>query len=163
MSYELARIFHYPLPNADEVASSKKERTMFGHDIGIIMAIEKKCVLIVDDYDQITRLMKWALRSSFERVFSASDPAAATRILENHDVTHLLCDYCLGVGGGPAGVSGFTFVEFWRREFPGIERAVIFTGADIERLKKPVEVDAMVSKAEGMDAVIAALMEREKP
>ena len=124
---------------------------------------KKKNVLVVDDYNQISRLMERALRTSFDAVFTASDPADASRVLEKHHITHLLCDLHLEAGRGTERVTGFTFIEFWRRQFPDIERAVVFTGADIEPLKKPSEVDAVVSKAEGMDAVIAALMEREKP
>ena len=95
--------------------------------------------------------------SLFDHVFIASDPVDAARILGEREITHLLCDFDLGVGEGPGGVTGFTFVELWRRKFRGIERAVIFTGSDISRLKRPAEVDAVVAKAEGIGAVIAAL------
>jgi CheY-like chemotaxis protein len=126
---------------------------------------EKKSVLVVDDSDQICRMMKRRLTPFFEKVFTAADPKEATRILEEHEVTHVLCDFDLGTGVGEGDATGYLFVTLWRREFSNIERAVIFTGADPGRLARPEEVDAVVCKADGPEAAVEALLfeDRESP
>ena len=62
----------------------------------------RKAVLVVDDSDQICRMMKRRLAPFFEKVFTAGDPEEATQILEEHEVSHILCDFDLGRhrGGG---------------------------------------------------------------
>ena len=122
---------------------------------------KKGSVLVVDDYTQLGRLMKRMLSSSFDKVFTASHPNEAIKILESHEITHLLCDLYLGIGNEQVGVTGYTFVEFWRRRFPGIERAVVFTGADLAQLEKPDAVDAVISKSEGVERVIDTLLDRK--
>jgi CheY-like chemotaxis protein len=125
----------------------------------------RKAVLVVDDSDQICRMMKRRLAPFFEKVFTAADPKEATRILEEHEVTHVLCDFDLGTGVGEGDATGYLFVTLWRREFSNIERAVIFTGADPGRLARPEEVDAVVCKADGPEAAVEALLfeDRESP
>ena len=125
----------------------------------------RKAVLVVDDSDQICRMMKRRLTPFFEKVFTAADPKEATRILEEHEVTHVLCDFDLGAGTGAGDATGYLFVMLWRREFPNVERAVIFTGGDMGSQQRPEEVDAVVCKADGPQAAVEALLfeDRESP
>ena len=118
----------------------------------------RRAVLVVDDSDQICRMMKRRLAPFFEKVFTAGDPKEATRILEEHEVRHILCDFDLGTGTRAGDATGYFFVTLWRREFPEIERAVIFTGADLGYLERPEEVDAVVCKADGPEAAVEALL-----
>jgi hypothetical protein len=76
-------------------------------------------------------------------------------------VTHILCDFDLRRGDA----TGYLFVVLWRREFPRIERAVIFTGADVSGQQRPNEVDAVVCKADGPQAAVEALLfeDQESP
>jgi CheY-like chemotaxis protein len=118
----------------------------------------RKAVLVVDDSDQICRMMKRRLAPFFEKVFTADDPEEATRILEEREVSHVLCDFDLGAGAGAGDATGYLFVTLWRREFPEIERAVIFTGADLDSQRRPEEVDAVACKADGPQAAVEALL-----
>ena len=120
--------------------------------------MEKPTVLVVDDYTQLTKVMARVLSSSFDKVYTTDDPKEAEQILKTHKITHLLCDLYLGVGNYMESVSGITFIEFWRKRYSRIQRAVIFTGADTSRLKIPAEVDAVVSKAEGVQHVVDVLL-----
>ena len=122
------------------------------------MKMEKPTVLVVDDYTQLSRLMARVLSSSFDKVYTTDDPKEAEQILKTHKITHLLCDLYLGACSNLESVSGITFVEFWRKRYSRIQRAVIFTGADTTRLKIPAEVDAVVSKADGVQRVVEVLL-----
>jgi CheY-like chemotaxis protein len=120
--------------------------------------IPRKTVLVVDDNEQICRAMSRRLGPLFDEVFVATDPREAARILEDSFVTHVLCDFDLGFGIGLESVTGYGFVQCWRREFPEIRRTVVFSGTDLSRLEKPREVDAVVRKTEAPDMVVEALL-----
>lgn len=100
-----------------------------------------KVVLVVDDEPVFCRAMERLLGRSFEAVLVAETPAEAEQLLEANPVTHLVCDYRLGRSLPP----GTVYVAKWRERYPGICRAVVFTGA----------LDYYVKGAEGVDAVRA--------
>jgi CheY-like chemotaxis protein len=119
---------------------------------------KNKNLLIVDDEPQMLRLMQRFLKNCFDEIFCITDPVAATGILENNKITHVLCDFDLD-----STANGMDFVVLWRREFPFIERAVIFSGAlNLHKLKAPPEVDAVVSKNDGIETVRAVLLQGEQ-
>ncbi len=76
-------------------------------------------------------------------------------ILEEHPVTHLLCDRELG-RGLPYGEA---LVREWRERYPSIRRALLVTGTAVAAgrglegvdcvLPKPVEMGAIVGELRG--------------
>lgn len=119
----------------------------------------EKIVLVLDDDPQICLLMERCLRGHFDTVLTATDPNCAHQLLEEKSITHVLADLRLG---GQA--DGTMFLVLWKREFPCIKRAVIFTAADVRDFMEnspaalAQEIDAIVSKLDGIDEIITALL-----
>jgi PleD family two-component response regulator len=68
------------------VATPKKDTTVMEQRMLMSMDVKeefelRRAVLVVDDSDQICRMMKRRLAPFFEKVFTAADPKEATRIL----------------------------------------------------------------------------------
>ena len=124
------------------------------------MKIQKKrtTLLVMDDCDSVKRAVRRCFDKRFDEIIDASTPAEATSILETRPVTHVLSDLLLGYDSRIDGYNGFAFATFARREFPRIERLVIFTAFDIHGLIAPKEVDAVVSKTDHIGKLIAALL-----
>jgi DNA-binding NtrC family response regulator len=126
-----------------------------------MMMKRRRTLLVIDDDPQICRLMERCLCEHFDEIITTTDPITAHAILEERRVTHILSDLFLG-----ASADGITFLTLWKREFPHIERAVIFTAADMQAARADLRVrpcsagyvDAVVSKADGINAIIAALL-----
>lgn len=57
-------------------------------------------------------------------------------------MTALLCDHNLG-DGLPTGAE---LIPRWRAQYPGIARAMLFTGSVREEIDLPPEVDQLLSK-----------------
>jgi CheY-like chemotaxis protein len=128
--------------------------------------LKKLTVLVIEDDPQICRLMKRCLAGSFDEVITAGDPNTALEILRQTHVTHLLSD--LFLKPTKDSLASLTLLRFL---FRNIERCVIFTAADVQSVEEAQKsmpfhsqetVDAVVSKMDGVDAVIKALLgERE--
>lgn len=116
-------------------------------------------LLVVDDDPQVCLLMERCLKEHFNEVFTATNPLDGHAILEARRVTHVLADLRLG-----GQTDGAAFATFWKREFSCVERTVIFTAGDVrevgayDRATPPKEIDAVVSKVDGLDAIVAALL-----
>ena len=115
-----------------------------------------RSVLVVDEDAQVCRLMERCLKEYFDKVYTAAAPFSASHILGKQRVTHLLCEHFL-VGA----INGAELIQFARWEYPSIERAVIFTAGDLSEARAQgtaPEIDAVVAKMDGIDAIIAALL-----
>lgn len=121
--------------------------------------MQRRVLLVLDDDPQVCRVMERCLKDRFEEIFTETNPIRAHAVLETQRVTHILADLRLG---GEA--DGAAFVTFWKREFSHIERAVIFTAGDVHNVgvdgceRFAPEIDAIISKVDGIDAIIAALI-----
>ena len=102
-------------------------------------------LLIVDDDETLARVAKRSIEShhgSFDRVFIASATAKAEAILKTENITVLLCDYDLG----PHQPKGTALAADWRRRFPSIKNAFIYSGGNLSEIPKVTGIDAIFSK-----------------
>ncbi len=118
------------------------------------MSYEINTLLIVDDEELICRGLLRQFRGRFDRVYTATHPCDAERILAEVPVTDLICDYNLG----ETVPYGTDLLIKWRRDYPQIRRAVIFSGADLSRVSMEKSVDAAISKSAPPEDLVAALM-----
>ena len=102
-------------------------------------------LLIVDNDPMVCRMLCRRLLSSFEELHTACTRETAEQKLAAEPITHLVCDNDLGLGV----LKGSELVERWRKEYPSIERAVLFSG----------DMDVAAHKASGIDAVIYKTMD----
>ncbi len=103
----------------------------------------RRVLLVVDDDENVCKALRRLLRRDFDEVMTAKSSSEAGSLLESKSVTHLICDYWLG-RGQPLGVE---LIPTWRRRFPSIDRAVIFTGNEIDSIPVPLGVDRILSKS----------------
>ncbi len=115
---------------------------------------EKRGVaLVVDDKILVTKAVARVLGRRFETVLTANTPQEAELHLSSNHVTHLLCDFILG-DGVPTGAE---LIPRWRTAYPGIVRAVLFTGSVLTKIVVPPEADALLSKPMSTDELFTAL------
>lgn len=107
------------------------------------MATHKNAVLIVDDEELICRGILRELKGRFHLVFTAAGQGEAEAILNRGDITILICDYFLGASS-PRGTE---LLEKWRKSYPSIEKAVLYTATDPASIPPSEGVDATLSKA----------------
>ena len=93
------------------------------------------------------------LLSSFAALHMACTKESAEQTLGKETITHLICDNELGEGVP----KGSKLVEKWRREYPSIERAVLFTGDTYAAAGKTSGIDAVISKIRDFDALVKSL------
>ena len=115
----------------------------------------KRNALVVDDEAKVCSMLRRAFGPSFDQVLTATSCAEADIVLKDGMITHLVCDYCLGAGQ-PLGTEA---VVAWRKAYPTITRALIFSGSDIASIASPPEVDAVVSKLESVKVLLRLLVE----
>ncbi len=114
-----------------------------------------KSVLIVDDQASVLRSLARVLGLCFESVYTAITAGEASLLLETKSVTHIVCDYWLG-HGQPVGLD---LIPGWRKNYPSIERAIILSGSDPERIVPVRGIDAVLSKTVGLDELMKHLSE----
>ena len=110
-------------------------------------------LLIVDDDPRLCRALSRSLACSVDTLRAASTPEEAHHWLAKEAITHLICDHNLG-DGVPKGEA---LVEKWRREHRSIERAVLYTGAHLDKSNKPSCIDAIVFKTASIDDLMQSL------
>jgi ActR/RegA family two-component response regulator len=115
------------------------------------MKSTKRIVLLLDDNEYTLRVLNRLLKRRFDTVLTATNASSAEVLLQNNKVTNLVCDH--GVGSP----SGGELIAHWRGLFPSIKRAVVLTGADVESIEIPPEVDCLISKAKGVFDIIAEI------
>ncbi len=113
-----------------------------------------RVLLIVEDDEQVSKMLENLLAEEFDVVLVADGPAMAEQILEEHPpVTHLLCDRELG-RGLPYGEA---LVREWRERYPLIRRALLVTGTAVAPCRLLVGVDCVLPKRVGMGALVGGL------
>ena len=120
---------------------------------GIVTTQTPRIGLVVDDSERIIEALTPRLGKFFDECYGATSPAEAEAILQNHQVTHLVCDFDLG-GEHPVGTD---LVKKWRLQYPGIVRAIIFSGTRPSMIPTIPEVDAVLEKPSSIVALKAAL------
>jgi CheY-like chemotaxis protein len=118
------------------------------------MTPEKTTLLVVDDEELICRVLLRDFRNRFDKVLFATRLEEAERILESVEVTDLVCDYNLG----EAVPRGTELLEKWRKAYPQIERAVIYTGTDTTKITPTEWIDSTVSKDLPLHCLLNALL-----
>ncbi len=107
------------------------------------MRTHNSACLVVDDEELICRGILRAFKGRFHRVFTATGPDDAEEILKRCDIAVLVCDYYLG----ESSPRGTELLEKWRRAYPSIERAILYTGTDPVLIRPSEWVDSTLSKA----------------
>lgn len=120
---------------------------------------KKLVALVVDDEPIFCRSMSRLLGKAFDEVHTAGSPDEAEQILEAHPVTHLVCDYRLGSDLPP----GSVFVQRWREAYPGINRAVVLTGALDYYVRASENIDSVRAKGIDPDEVLRAVLGEAVP
>ena len=109
--------------------------------------------LVVDDSKETVETITRILGRLLDQCYGATNPAEAEAILQAHPVSHLVCDFNLG-GEHPVGT---VLVQRWRSQYPGIVRAIIFTGSQPSMIPTIPEVDAVLAKPSSLSAMMDAL------
>ena len=102
-------------------------------------------LLIVDDDETLARMVKRNLeirQGNGDHIFIATVAAEAETILKTKNITVLICDYDLG----PYQPRGTSLTADWRRRFPSIKNAFIYSGGNLSEIPKVAGVDAIFSK-----------------
>lgn len=102
--------------------------------------------------------MARALGRHFSEVLTAADRTEAELVLEQHAITHLVCDWNLGEDY-PRGTE---LVPLWRERWPSITKAVIFSGTSPEDITTSSMIDAVVDKTQGLEVLLEALGRRHR-
>lgn len=89
-------------------------------------------LLVLDDEPSIARLIIRSLRAEFSQILYAETPHEAEVLLKNNSVTHLVCDSNLGVNHP----TGAELISDWYNKFLTIQKAVLFTGMDVDSVPK---------------------------
>ena len=110
-------------------------------------------LLIVDDERSVCRALSRLLDRQVKDILSATTPTEAEIILRSGKVTHVICDHWFGPGQ-PLGVD---LVTKWRKSYPTIQKAVVLTGTDINRLEAGDAVDKILPKVVDPDDLIEVL------
>jgi CheY-like chemotaxis protein len=102
----------------------------------------KTTLLVVDDESAVCRAMRRMLRGVFDEILTVETPADAEAVLASREVTHLVCDQCLG----PGQPEGLAVASGWRTSYPSIRKLVILTGANVKNLTALPGVDHVLPK-----------------
>lgn len=102
----------------------------------------KTTLLVVDDESAVCRAVRRLLRDKFDEIVTVETPADAETVLATRQVTHVVCDQCLG----PGQPEGLAIAGGWRTSYPSIRRLVILTGADVKNLTALPGVDLVLPK-----------------
>jgi CheY-like chemotaxis protein len=109
--------------------------------------------LVIEDQPEVIRVVVRALKGHFKEILTTSDPYEVPVLLEKHQVTHVVSDCNLG-DDLPLTIE---LIPGWRRACASIVRIVLFSGTDFQDQPIPPEVDEVVDKGDGPDALLKAL------
>jgi CheY-like chemotaxis protein len=109
--------------------------------------------LVVEDQPEVSRVVVRALKEHFKEVLTTSDPYEVPGLLEKHQVTHVVSDCNLG-DDLPLTID---LIPGWRRACASIVKVVLFSGTILENRPIPPEVDEVVNKGAGPEALLRAL------
>ena len=120
---------------------------------------QKTTLLIVDDEELVCRGILRNFRRCFDQVYFATHPDEAERILRESEVTSLVCDYHLG-DSLPRGTE---LMERWRQAYPHIRKAVLYSGADLNKVINSKWIDSKISKSNPLSCLYKAVLLDEPP
>jgi CheY-like chemotaxis protein len=109
--------------------------------------------LIVEDHPEVSRVVVRVLKGHFKEIFATSDPYEVPGLLEKHRVTHVVSDCNLG-DDLPLTID---LIPDWRRACPSIVKIVLFSGTSLGNRPVPSEVDEVINKSAGPEALLMAL------
>jgi len=112
-----------------------------------------RVLLIIDDSAIVRETISSLLGFCFDEVLAVAYPDEAERILETKRITHLLCDNDFG----ETFPTGMDLIPEWRRRFPEIECAVLFTGDPFSNVDDLEGVDKIVVKPAQCDTLVSSL------
>ena len=115
-------------------------------------------LLIVDDERTVCRALSRLLVGSIKQIQTATTPTEAEIVLRSGRVTHILCDHWFG----PGQPLGMDLVTKWKKQYSTIERAVVLTGTDINKLPPTGGVDMVLPKVVEPSELIEALKLKKK-
>ncbi len=115
------------------------------------MKTHERIVLLLDDSEITLKMLKRLLKRRFDVVLTATNARQAAAILRNNPVTTLVCDH------GDGHPSGGDLIARWRERYKSIEKTVVLTGADLESIDTPPEVDALLSKTRRISDIITEI------
>ena len=110
-------------------------------------------LLIVDDDPVMLQNLELICRAICDNVHTASNAIDAEQVFKTNRVTHLICDYELGNGLLP----GTALITGWKKSFPSLQKAILFTATSIGEIDVPPEVDVVKSKEGRVEELILEL------
>ena len=117
----------------------------------------KTTLLIVDDEELVCRGILRNFKHRFDQVFFATDPNEAEKILQRGEVTSLVCDYHLG----ESMPKGTELLAKWRRSYPHIKKAVLYSGTDLSKIVWSYGIDSKISKSLPLSCLYKAVAHEE--
>lgn len=118
-------------------------------DAGVAM---NRVLLVVEDEIDVGELFRRFLRREFSQVHVARNAAEAEKVLGSNAVTHVVSDYFLA----PTEPSGPTLLACWRKRWPSIRFAAVFTGQP-HALGELSGIDAVFRKPLGFEPLLDRL------
>jgi len=115
-----------------------------------------RVLLVVGDEPAIASLLTRSLGDDFDGIHVAGRASDAESILSSHTVTHIVCDLYLG-RDEPLGDE---LIRRWKRRWPTIRYAALFTGSTFEKDHSYEKVDNIFMKPRGYDDLIGLLRRR---
>jgi CheY-like chemotaxis protein len=108
-------------------------------------------LLIVDDIADVARSFSRLFRGNFEKVYTASTPEEAEKVLGQTDgpPTALICDYWLGKGRP----LGSELIARWRAAYPSLKRVALITGSQMSELKLGPGIDGVFCKPVDLESL----------
>jgi CheY-like chemotaxis protein len=113
----------------------------------------RSIALVVEDQPEVSRVVVRVLKEHFKEILTTSNPDAVQQILEKNQVTHVVSDRNLGDDLPLT----FDLIPDWRRACASIVKIVLFSGTDLQDRPIPPEVDEVVDKSAGPEALLRAL------
>ncbi len=113
----------------------------------------QRTLLVVDDEPQIGRLIARMIGRSFDAVHLATSRTEAEAVLVSHAVTHVACDFFLGAGTP----LGHDLLAAWRKRWPAIRYAALFTGSPLEERASPEGINGIFVKPGGISDLVSSL------
>ena len=113
--------------------------------------LEERIVLLLDDSKHVLKILSRHLERRVDRIYSATNPDQAEKILKKNRITTLVCDH------GTTSPSGSELITKWRKRYNSISRALVLTGADVGGISASPEVDKILSKASALSEILAEI------
>ncbi len=127
-----------------------------GGGTGGVTPEEEHRLLIIDDDEIFLRSIANYLKRRVTAVFTVKNLRDAEEMLERHPINEVVCDYDLGQGE-PNGVN---VIRTLRQKYPGIRRAVICSGSNVNRIFRGRGVDDIMDKTRDLHRLRQLVQQR---